>query len=121
MFLDILDHLLTRVEMRTVGLTEAEDVIPALEQALKENDPVDICILDIQMPSVSGYEVASNIHNHQDKRIVQTPLLAFSSSTTKRTRIYREAGFDGLEIHGPAKRLDYLIEFFSPATGEVTQ
>lgn len=105
--LDILDHLLTRCKMRTVGLTEAEDVIPAMEKAVQVNDPVDICILDIQMPSVSGYDVASHIHNHGNERLAKTPLLAFSSSTTKRTRIYREAGFDGF-LPKPIQRYKLL-------------
>jgi CheY-like chemotaxis protein len=81
--------------MRSKILLKSKEVIPAVEEAIKQNDPFDIVVLDIQMPGISGYEVARKIKNHKDSQVAGTPLLAFSSSATRRTRIYQEAGFNG--------------------------
>jgi signal transduction histidine kinase/ligand-binding sensor domain-containing protein/CheY-like chemotaxis protein len=93
--LDILAYFLEKAGMHAKKLKKGQSVLPTLQAGLDENDPFDICILDIQMPDVSGYEVAKQVRDHTNPRISNLPLLAFSSSTAKRTKIYRESGFDG--------------------------
>jgi signal transduction histidine kinase/DNA-binding response OmpR family regulator len=105
--LEILVHILERVQVRPVAIPRAEDVVATIEAAAAEGDPFDFCILDIQMPNISGYEVAKMIRSHADKRIAVLPLLAFSSSTSKRTKMFRDSGFDGF-LPKPIQRYKLL-------------
>ena len=93
--LDILTYFVKHAKMRPTAIKRGADVIPTLERELKQGDPFDICILDIQMPKISGYDVAKQVRKHTNAGISALPLLAFSSSTSKRTKVYRESGFDG--------------------------
>ncbi|MBN2244520.1 MAG: response regulator [Candidatus Aminicenantes bacterium] len=93
--LEILTHTLKRAEMLPITLDRADKVISTIQDIYEKGDSLDICVLDIQMPDISGYHIAKKIRDNPDPRIAGLPLLAFSSSTTKRTRIYRESGFDG--------------------------
>jgi signal transduction histidine kinase/DNA-binding response OmpR family regulator len=93
--LSILSHNLKRTGMQIEECRDSTKVLPAIETSLAENHPYDIIILDIQMPELSGYDVAEIIRKHQNPFISQLPLLAFSSSTAKRTKRYRESGFNG--------------------------
>jgi len=93
--LDILSHNLTREKMRVECVEQSNQVIPTLKKAVEGNDPFDICILDIRMPIISGYELARRIRNSSEEKISKIPLLAFSSSTSKRTQVFRDSGFDG--------------------------
>jgi len=105
--LNILKHIFDRVQMRSVGIRKGKDVIPMLEAGIAESDPFDICVLDIQMPRVSGYQVAKAIRKHIDPKLSNIPVLAFSSSVSKRTKMYREAGFDGF-LPKPVQRYKLL-------------
>lgn len=105
--LDILKHIFDRVQMRSVGIRKGIEVIPTLEAGFANGDPFDICVLDIQMPKVSGYQVAKEIRKHKDPRVANIPILAFSSSISKRTKMYREAGFDGF-LPKPVQRYKLL-------------
>ncbi|MHB8055180.1 MAG: response regulator [Candidatus Aminicenantales bacterium] len=91
----VLAHALSVAEMRTVSLMQSAETLSALRQAAAANDPFDIIILDIQMPEVSGYEVALAIRREDDPRISHMKILAFSSSISRRIKIFKESGFDG--------------------------
>jgi len=93
--LDILSHNLSRAKMRVECVEKSNQVLPVLKKAVEENDPFDICILDIRMPIISGYELARRIRNSSEEKINKMPLLAFSSSTSKRSQVFRDSGFDG--------------------------
>jgi CheY-like chemotaxis protein len=92
--LDILRGTLEVVGMRVVGLTKPQEVVPRLQEALESGDPFDICISDIQMPDMSGYEIAERVHNpkHQFSTI---PLIALSSAMDRDAQKCEDAGFDG--------------------------
>jgi two-component system sensor histidine kinase/response regulator len=93
--LTILKHIMKSVGMRVAGLTRAEDVVPAVKGTVEEGEPFDICILDIQMPDMSGYDVVRQIRN-PESQIPYTPFLAYSSSTEgDAAKKCLEAGFDG--------------------------
>jgi len=98
--------------MRMVALRSGEKVIPTLQKALEVNTPFDICIADISMPGVSGYEVAKQIRhfkssiipdklrftrypNARQSSIRSLPLIALSSLMERDARKCEEAGFDG--------------------------
>jgi CheY-like chemotaxis protein len=102
-----LSHVLNQSGMEVIQLHDGHDVLPVLEKHSDEGRPVDICILDIQMPEISGYQLADRIRSHKTESIAATPLLAFSSSTAKRTRKYREVGFNGF-LPKPVKRKTML-------------
>ncbi len=93
--LNILAHFAEKAEMRVKRLRKGHLVLSTLQKGLDKNDPYDICILDILMPDISGYQVAKQIRDHSDPRISNLPLLAFSSSISMRTKISKESDFDG--------------------------
>ena len=99
--LDILIHVLKTAGMNPVDLSDARDV----EDTLKKQH-FDICILDIQMPYIDGYDLAKSIRNSS-----QIPLLAFSSSTERGAKRCMEAGFNGF-LPKPIRRkkLLHMIE-----------
>jgi signal transduction histidine kinase/CheY-like chemotaxis protein/ligand-binding sensor domain-containing protein len=105
--LEILAHLLTAAGMDVVTLNKGSDVVPMLQIGNKTRAPFDVCILDIQMPDVSGYEVAKEIRK-SDSPSPGLPLLAFTSSYSRRERSFKEAGFDGF-LPKPVQR-SRLIE-----------
>jgi len=115
--LDILTHDLESVGMRVVALRNGEEVIPTLKKAMETKDSFDLCISDIQMPGMSGYEVAkeirhfkSSIVNHQSS-IRSLPLIALSSVMERDAKQCEEVGFDGFlskPIH--RKKLYQMLE-----------
>jgi CheY-like chemotaxis protein len=105
--LNILSHFLTQSKIRCHTLTKGKDVIPTMEKELESGDPFDLCVLDIQMPRMSGYEVAKQVRQQQNQQIANMPLLAFSSSVSKRSKVSREVGFDGF-LPKPIQRSSFL-------------
>jgi signal transduction histidine kinase/CheY-like chemotaxis protein/ligand-binding sensor domain-containing protein len=104
--LEILGLVLESKGMRVKALDNGSDVVPALLEAIAASDPFDLCIIDIQMPGLSGYDVGKQIRS-LDSPFANVPLMAFSSSTVARTKKYREAGFDGF-IPKPLQRQKLL-------------
>jgi PAS domain S-box-containing protein len=104
--LEILSHALELSKMRVTQLKEPMEVIPVILGSYKSKDPFHICIIDIQMPEFSGYDLAKEIRN-LDSPVSKIPLLAFSSSTLSRSKKYRESGFDGF-LPKPIRRKKLL-------------
>jgi CheY-like chemotaxis protein len=108
--------------MRVVTLKKGEYVLPALENAFVEKAPFDVCITDIQMPGMDGYEVArkirgfkSSISNLQSS-IRALPLVALSSMMERDARISGEVGFDG--FLGKPIRRERLYQMLERIIGE---
>jgi PAS domain S-box-containing protein len=108
--LEVLAHVLEFSKMRVVRLENPVDIIPVIRESFSQGDPFDICILDIQLPGFSGYEIAEQVRRLEPPA-AHLPLLAFSSSTLCRSRRYKESGFDGF-LPKPIrrKRLLKMIE-----------
>ena len=104
--LDILMQTAESAGMRVVALQRAEEVLPTVKGAADAGEPFDICILDIQMPEMSGYDVARQIRNPQSQ-IPYVPLLAYSSSTERNAKKCLEAGFDAF-LPKPVNRKELL-------------
>ena len=100
--LDILTNFLESVEMHTVTLIKGEDVVPILQKAFEAENPFDLCISDIQMPGMDGYDVAKQIRNFKSS-IRSIPLLALSSLMERDAKKCEEAGFDGF-LSKPVRR-----------------
>jgi two-component system sensor histidine kinase/response regulator len=117
--LNILAHTLSVSGMRTEKARVGLDVMPALRKALEEKDPFDICVLDIQMPDLSGYEVSKLIREDAEPRIASLKVLAFSSSVSRRLKMLKESGFDGF-LPKPIQR-HKLIMMLKRLLGEAVE
>ena len=92
--LEILRRHLELVGMRVVSLAGGGEALQTLREALKKEDPFDVCISDIQMPDMSGYEVAQQIRDAKDQ-VSNIRLIALSSLMKGDSKKCEEAGFDG--------------------------
>jgi PAS domain S-box-containing protein len=111
--LDILTYFLESVKMRVVTFTNVENAAPAFKKAFESGNPFDLCILDIQMPGTSGYEVAKEIrnwemslvtgHSSDGSKATRIPLIALSSLMERDAKKCEEAGFDGF-LSKPIRR-----------------
>ncbi len=113
--LEILTHFLTSIGMRIIALTKAKEVVPTLQKAFAAKEPCDLGIIDIQMPEMSGYDVARQVRE-LGPPVSETPLLAFSSSILQGAKMCFEAGFDGF-LPKPLNRFK-LLEMMERLIGE---
>jgi two-component system sensor histidine kinase/response regulator len=100
--LDILRHVLELVGMHVIALRKPVEVLPVLQEAFEAEAPFDLCILDIQMPGSSGYDIAKEIRNI-NSQIKDLPLVALSSSVSRDAKECEDAGFDGF-LNKPIRR-----------------
>jgi ligand-binding sensor domain-containing protein/signal transduction histidine kinase/CheY-like chemotaxis protein len=105
--LEILSHILKRSDMRVVSLNNGHQAVPLVKESFSSNDPFDICITDIVMPGISGYDIAKRIRGLPPP-ISRLPLLAFMSSVIGSSRKIDESGFDGF-LPKPVRREKLLI------------
>ena len=110
----ILGHLLDSAGARVELVSEAEKVEDAALSALSKGDSFDLGVIDIQMPVMSGYEVARRFR--QNEKLRDLPLLAFSSSTIDGTKKSKEAGFDGFLLK-PIRR-EKLLDMMERLLGK---
>ncbi len=94
---------LLEVLLSSAGLTvvTAEDGESALEVA--DKDKPDLIILDILMPGMDGYEVASRIKGI--KGLDQTPIIAFTAYVHQEGK-FQESGLFDDYLYKPVKRKD---------------
>jgi signal transduction histidine kinase/ligand-binding sensor domain-containing protein/CheY-like chemotaxis protein len=92
--LEILGHILEASGLMALKLTGGDAVVSTLLENWGKKEKIDLCILDIMMPGKSGCEVAGEIRRLEGP-ISGIPLLAFSSSTVKQAKNFRECGFNG--------------------------
>jgi len=64
--------------VQVVTLTNGEGVIQIIQEAIKTQQPFDICLSDIQMPKMSGYDLAMQIRDPKNN-LPNIPLIAVSS------------------------------------------
>jgi len=91
--LNILSKNLISAGMDVTALNKAEDVLPTLQKALDAKNPIDLCMLDIKMPVMNGYEIAKQIRNVKSS-IHDLPLIALSFLLEGEKQKDNEAGFD---------------------------
>jgi CheY-like chemotaxis protein len=108
--LEILRHIATTVGMRPTTLSKGSQVLPTLKKAWKAGKPFDLCVIDIQMPDISGYDMAQKVRSG-DAPVSKIPLLAFSASIERDASRCMEAGFDGfLPKPVPRKKMLDMME-----------
>ncbi len=117
--LDILGYMLESENLRVTSCSNGTDALERLADARETGDPFEICIVDIKMPDMNGYEVARRIKTAPDQ-FGNPPLLAFSSSTVSGGKKVSEAGFDGFLPKPIAKRklLQTLEQLLGGGNGE---
>jgi CheY-like chemotaxis protein len=104
--LKILSQFLKRSNMLVLELERPEKVIPVIRESFAQKEPIDICIMDILMPKISGFDVAKQVRELEPP-MSNLPLLAFSSSTMSHSKKYKESGFDGF-LPKPIRRQKLL-------------
>jgi signal transduction histidine kinase/ligand-binding sensor domain-containing protein/DNA-binding response OmpR family regulator len=92
--LEIMEHLLTSAGMKVTTVDMGTQVIPTLLEAYENNEPFDICILDIRLPDINGHEIARQIRA-PDFPASNVVLLAFTSFVPQKAKKFRNSGFDG--------------------------
>ncbi len=113
--LTILTHILESAGIRVVSLLSGKDVLATLQSAMDNKNPFDFSVCDIQMPKISGYEVAKQIRK-SDSGFQHLPLLALSSLAKRDARRCEEAGFNGF-LNKPAKR-EKIYQMLEKILGE---
>lgn len=66
----LLDSILKRLEVNTIWADSGQEAI----RICKENDQIDLALMDVRMPNMSGYEASKEIKNIRPKLpiIIQT-------------------------------------------------
>jgi len=109
--LELLTHLLERGGMRAATSTQPEEALQVIIEGFSGNDPVDICIVDIETPGANGVDLVKQVRTLASP-MSRLPVLAFSSPLMGRSGRYKEAGFDGFlpkPIRG--KKLLQMVEY----------
>ncbi len=99
---EILKAILGRAGMEVVTLVDANMVLVTLQSAEKERKPFQLAILDLQMPHISGYELATRI---RASNLINPdiPLLAYTSSAERVAQRCKDVGFTAF-LTKPAPR-----------------
>ena len=100
--LEILTHYLETAGMTVVSLKGGADVLSTLQQSADSKNPFDLCISDIQMPGMSGYDVAAKIKK-STPGIQNLPLVALSSLMERDANKCETVGFDAF-LSKPIRR-----------------
>ncbi|MDY6842821.1 MAG: response regulator, partial [Thermodesulfobacteriota bacterium] len=116
--LNILTHLTESFGMIPLTFTQGEDALPALKNGLEQGNGFDICLIDINMPGLNGYDLAKQIRKDSifEKNI---PLLALSSSPNENAYNCLKAGFNGF-LPKPVQR-DKLLKMIEWLISESTE
>lgn len=114
---EIIKNILAKADMEVTTLLEPRDAIEELKKAEQEQKPFNFAILDIIMPSLSGYDLARSIRG-SDLVNNTIPLLAYTSSTEKIANKCKESGFNAF-LTKPARR-PILFRTISKTLGNAT-
>lgn len=111
--LKILNQVLVAVNMDVVNVSSGHDVVPALRNACDEKRPIDICLIDIYMPEMNGYDVAKAVI----AQVTPPPsMIALSSALERDAAKCDAAGFNGFQAK-PVRR-ERLIQMIGRLLGE---
>ena len=99
---EILRNILERSGCIVQSTLTGKEVVNMIRKAEEEGQPFGLVILDLQMPSISGFELAAQIRQSGLKSH-SVPLLAYTSSTEKIAAQCRDAGFSAF-LTKPTRR-----------------
>jgi PAS domain S-box-containing protein len=109
----ILDNFLTAAKMEVISLEGGQKVSETLKTAESKKHPFAVCLIDINMPEMDGYDVAAQIQKDFKNPPV---LLALSSALERDAQKCETAGFDGF-LAKPVRR-GRLIQMIARLLGE---
>ena len=110
----ILREVLGKAGMEVVTLLDETATIATLSAAEKEQKPFQTAILDLQMPLLSGYELATRIRASKLTN-PDLPLLAYTSSTERVAQKCKDVGFTAF-LTKPSRR-KILLQTISKILG----
>ncbi len=99
---EILKAVLGKAGMEVITLLDETTTIATLFTAEKEQKPFQAVILDLQMPRMSGYDVATAIRSAKLAN-PDIPLLAYTSSAERVAQKCKDVGFNAF-LTKPARR-----------------
>ncbi|MBU2646454.1 response regulator [bacterium] len=110
-------HYLQAVNSHVILADHALEALALIEEAEKKGERFDMCLCDIQMPGLSGYQFAEKIRASAGSYRTM-PLIALSS--TMDAKRCERAGFDGF-IAKPIRRsrmLQMMVNFINKTENE---
>ncbi|MFH2123923.1 MAG: response regulator [Pseudomonadota bacterium] len=100
--IDILLKIFQQHDIQVTAIMDETKTIATLIAADLNNTPFDAAILDLQLPVISGFNLAIQIRS-TDTKSHNIPLLAYTSSTEKIASRCRDAGFNAF-LTKPTRR-----------------
>lgn len=91
----------------------------AIDKA-RENQ-YDLILLDIQLPDMTGFDVAATLH--EEELVMQTPIVALTANVIKKREEYLQNGMDDV-IAKPVKKskvIEVLNSLFTDSDGTIKQ
>jgi two-component system sensor histidine kinase/response regulator len=116
--LEIQKGVLKAAQMRVLTLNEGRQVLSAIEAAYRSGDPVHIGVIDIEIPDMDGFQVATGIRKGSQE-LSKLPLIALSASMERDAKRCESAGFNGF-LSKPARR-EKLLKMMARILGEKDQ
>jgi signal transduction histidine kinase/DNA-binding response OmpR family regulator len=100
--IEILLNIFHQYDIQIVALMDETQTLSTLIAADEHNTPFEAAILDLQLPVISGFDLALQIRAAQTPSH-NIPLLAYTSSTEKIASRCRDAGFNAF-LTKPTRR-----------------
>ncbi len=100
--LEIIEGFLDNAGIDVLAVDHGDEALSYLQMSWESGHPVDLCLCDILMPGVSGYETATRIRN-PGSAFSRLPLVALSSLIDRNLKLCEAAGFDGF-LNKPVRR-----------------
>ena len=91
---EVLSEILRQHGLFVETVSDSYKVLDSIKAAEDSGKPFKLGILDIQMPGMTGFDLASKIRK-TGKKGASFPLLAYATSTDKIAAKCKESGFDG--------------------------
>jgi len=115
--LRLLEALLTTFGIHVTAVSKADEVMAAIRAAYEGNEPFDLCILNLNMHGMNGYELAKQIrHYSRHNEVSPIPITAVSSAIERRSGGGSTVDFEGF-LSKPIRR-DALLGVIKRLLGE---
>jgi two-component system, sensor histidine kinase and response regulator len=107
----ILEQLLVSAKIVVTSINDGRIVLDTLEKTISDNQPIDLCLIDLNMPHMDGYAVAKQVRG-----LAQPPqLIALSSSLERDAKKCEASGFNGF-LAKPVRR-ERLLQMIARLLG----
>lgn len=110
MQLTLMKELLLNYPVIVKTEINAASVIQILEE-----EPFDLILTDIQMPSIDGFELVKLIRSNPNNHIVSLPVIALSGKRDLTAKDFTDGGFNG--HHPKPIQLEELLDMISEILG----